>query len=123
MTNKTHVLHIRLTVEEYAAYSKCVEEIGETLSRFTRKLIREAVNNELDLITAEQSVLKVAIRQLIGIANNLNQITTAIHSGTTHQSVDEKFIVELRKYVYEVKQELVAAIKKTTKRWVRGYEQ
>jgi hypothetical protein len=119
MTNKTRVLHVRLTEHEYASYGKCIDEVGKTFSRFTRKLIRETINDGIDLLTDEQSLLKLAIRQLVGMANNLNQITAAIHSGVAHRTVDEAYLNELRQYVYAVKKELVAVIRKTTKRWVK----
>ncbi len=119
--NKLKLIQTRLTIDEDVAFNKLVERYGESRSRLIRKMIREAVNGEPDLLTDEQSLLKIAIRQLIGIANNLNQVTMAIHAGLTHRVVDEKYLSEVFKHVIQVKLELQNSIKKTKCRWVKNH--
>lgn len=116
--NKTEAFHVRLTNEEAIAFKKVADNIGETRGRLLRKLVREAINNDIDLLTDEQSLLKIAIRQLLGIANNLNQITIAIHTGKIHRTIDENYLNEIRNHVLAVKSSFAAHIKKTKNRWV-----
>jgi hypothetical protein len=117
MTNKTRVLHVKLTEDEYIDYSKFIDLKGETLSRFTRKLIREAINGEIDLLTDEQLLLKVGMRQLVGIANNLNQITKAMNTGIVPKVLDEKYLQKIQSCSLEVRNEFRDAILKTKHRW------
>lgn len=119
--NKTKIIQTRLTIEEDEAFNFVVEKCGESRSRLMRKMIREAVNGEPDLLTDEASLLKIAIRQLIGIGNNLNQVTMAIHAGLTHTVVDEKYLSNILKHVTQVKSELQNHIKKTKLRWVKNH--
>ena len=65
------------------------------------------------------ALFMVGIRQLVGIANNLNQITRAIHSGHTHRTVDEHYLTELKRHVLEVQHALEVPVKKTKTRWVK----
>jgi hypothetical protein len=121
VANKTRVLHVKLTEDEYIAYSKFIGQIGETLSRFTRKLIREAINGEIDLLTDEQLLLKVGMRQLVGIANNLNQITKAMNTGIVPKVLDEKYLQKIQHCSLEVRKEFRDAILKTKQRWLNNY--
>lgn len=118
-TNKTTMLHVRVTEEEFEAFKKFAEGLGETRGRILRKMIREAVNQSIDLLHDEKSLLMVAIRQLVGIAHNLNQITAAMHSGRTHRTIDNNYLVEIKKYIFEVRMALEDPIKKTKNRWVK----
>ncbi len=118
MTNKTRVLHVRVTENENEAFKYFAEGLGETRARILRKMIRESINGVPDLLHDERSLLMVAIRQLVGIANNLNQITAAMHSGKNYRSVDEHYITEIKKHIFDVKTALEDPIKKTKTRWV-----
>ncbi len=119
MTNKTEALRVRVTEEEGKAFKKFAEDLGETRARILRKMIREAVNQNIDLLHDEKSLLMVAIRQLVGIANNLNQITAAMHSGKTHRSIDETYLAEVKKCILEVRVALEDLIRKTKSRWIK----
>jgi predicted DNA-binding protein len=117
---KTEALKVRLTLEENSTFKKIAGGIGETRSRLLRKMIREVINNDIDLLTDEQSFLKIAIRQLVGIANNLNQIAAAMHSGRTHRTIDEHYLNELKNHITTVRKALEAHIIKTKTRWVKN---
>jgi len=119
MPNKTTMLHVRLTEEEAEAFKRLAGSVGENRARLLRKMIRESVNGIPDLLHDEQSLLMVAIRQLVGIAHNLNQITAAMHSGKTHRSVDEGYLTEIKKYVSSTTSSLEDCVKKTRSRWVK----
>jgi predicted DNA-binding protein len=119
MNNKTEAIRVRLTEEEANAFKKYAEKHGLTRSKLMRKMIRESINETPDFISDEQSVMIFTIRQLVGISNNLNQITQAMHSGKVHRTIDEKYLSELKKCVTDVKTELESHIKKTKNRWVK----
>jgi predicted DNA-binding protein len=116
---KSEALKVRLTIEENNTFKKIANDIGETRSRLLRKMIREAINNDIDLLTDEQSLLKIAIRQLVGIANNLNQITAAIHSDKSHRTINEHYLNELRNHIIAVRKTFESHVKKTKTRWIK----
>lgn len=119
MSNKTQALQVRLTDEEAKAFKQVADAFGENRASLARKMIRETINQTPDLLQDEKSLFMVAVRQLVGIAHNLNQITKAIHSGTKRRSVDEKYLSEVKRYVLDVKTELESYVKKTKNRWVK----
>lgn len=117
---KSEALKVRLTIDENESFKKIANDIGETRSRLLRKVIREIINSDIDLLTDEQSLLKIAIRQLVGMANNLNQIATAMHSGKSHRTVDEHYLNELKNHITTVRKAFEAHIIKTKTRWVKN---
>ena len=120
MSKKTQVLRVRLTEEEAHAFIKVAESLRETRSRLLRKMIREAINQSPDLLSDERSVLLIAIRQLVGIARNLNQVTAAMHSGAVHRTMDEQYLSSVISYVKEVKNAFEVHIRKTKNRWIKS---
>jgi predicted DNA-binding protein len=116
---KSEALKVRLTIEENNTFKKIADDIGETRSRLLRKMVREVINNDIDLLTEEQSLLKIAIRQLVGIANNLNQIAAAMHSGKSHRTIDEHYLNELKNHITDVRKAFESHVKKTKTRWVK----
>jgi hypothetical protein len=119
---KTQSLQIRLTADENAAFKKLADDIGVTRARLARKLFREAINNEIDLLIDEELLLKAAIRQLTGVANNLNQITKALHAGLISSILDEKELLGIIRGTIAARDELISIIRKTKKREVNSHE-
>lgn len=119
MAEKTQPLQVRLSKKENEAFKRLAEQKGETRSSIVRKMIREMINGEIDLLTDEASLLKIAIRQLIGISNNLNQLTVAIHSGKTRRTIDEPYLESLKTYIADVKESFRQCVLKTKTRWVK----
>ncbi len=119
MTQKTVMFHVRLTEAEKIGIQNVADKVGEKPSRLVRKWLREAINHEPDLLTDEASLLKIAIRQLIGTANNLNQIVAAINSGKAHRTIDQKYLDELIGSVNLVKESFKSHVLKTKNRWVK----
>jgi len=118
---KTEILQVRLTPEEAKAFKDLTLALGlENKSSLLRKLVREAINQDIDLLTDEQSLLMVAVRQLMGIANNFNQLVAAIHQGKTHRTVDEVYLNEVKGHVLTVKKAFESCLKKTKTRWVKA---
>ena len=54
MTNKTRVLHVRVTENENEAFKYFAEGLGETRARILRKMIRESINGVPDLLHDER---------------------------------------------------------------------
>jgi len=120
MVKKTDLLQVRVTPEEMEAFVKLSAELGlANKSSLLRKLVRESINQEIDLLNDEHSLLMVAIRQLVGIANNLNQLTAAMHQGKMHRTVDKAYLADIKGHVLIVKKALEVCIKKTKNRWIK----
>lgn len=108
---KSEALKVRLTIEENSKFKKIADDIGVTRSRLLRKMIREVINKDIDLLTDEQTLLRIAIRQLVGIANNLNQITAVMHSGKSHRTIDDHYLNELKNHVILVRKSFESHVK------------
>lgn len=123
--NKTHTIHVRLTPEE----KEQGENLSETLlgkpnlSRLIRKLLREAIGAP-DLLPKEREEFSLAIRQLTGIARNLNQITAAIHSDKNQIKRFSDFNIEaLLGHVTAVRDSLKQVILSSQKRLVTTHKE
>jgi len=75
---RSKIFKIRLSFTEYAAIKKKAKDSGRTTSRFIREtaLGKEVVNRQL---TEDE---KNNYRLLVGIANNLNQLSKAYNQGS-----------------------------------------
>jgi hypothetical protein len=114
------ILTIRVTPEQREEFLKFADDIGETPSRLLRKLIRESINGETDLLHDEILLLKIGVRQLSGMRINLRQIKTAMNNGITSQIVKESSIDELIDFISSLLTEIITLIIKTNRRWVKG---
>lgn len=90
---KTKSLIIRITEDEAQLIEKAsIQLFGRpNKSRLIRKLVRDYIGMGPDLTEQEITVLREAVRQLTGIARNLNQITSRINKNENqleHLSVD-----------------------------------
>jgi hypothetical protein len=121
MVNKTQSLQIRLTADENTAFKKLADDIGVTRARLARKLFREAINNDIDLLIDEELLLKAAIRQLTGMTNNLNQITKAVHAGLISNVTDEKELLKIIRSTVAARDDLIKIIRKTRAREVNKH--
>src|SRR6185312_5970930 len=119
MSLKTQALKVRITPEEGSAFKNLAESMGESRACLLRKMIREAINQSPDFLSNELILFKLAVRQLVGIAHNFNQLMRAIHSGCAPLSSDTVPIEEIRKQVLQVKKELETYVYQTKNRWVK----
>jgi hypothetical protein len=112
---KTKVLHIRLTDEEFRLIEEAsIRVLGRpNKGRFIRKLIRDYIGMGPDLTTDELNVLSDAVRQLTGIARNLNQITSRINS-------DEKQLSTLSEHYMDTIKTSVDKVNNTLKDYVKN---
>jgi hypothetical protein len=119
--NKTHTIHVRLTpIEKEQGEILSETLLGKpNLSRLIRILLREAIGAGPDLLPKEREEFSLAIRQLTGIARNLNQITAAIHSDKNQiKRFSESNIEGLLKHVTSVRDTLKQVILSSQKRLV-----
>ena len=117
---KTKPLIIRITEEE----TFLVEEVSIRLfgrlnkSRLIRKLLRDYIGMGPDLIDEEMQAFREVVKQLTGIARNLNQITARINHNEReieHLSID--YLERLKLYVNNVNEQLKQYISHTITRY------
>ena len=117
---KTKPLIIRITEEE----TFLVEEASIRLfgrlnkSRLIRKLLRDYIGMGPDLIDEEMQAFREVVKQLTGIARNLNQITARINHNEweiEHLSID--YLERLKLYVNNVNEQLKQYISRTITRY------
>jgi len=116
---KSEATRVRLAPSEKQKFKDycSVNDVKE--GRLLRKVVRELINKEPDLMTQEMEEFKAAVRQLAGISRNLNQITRKVNSGATpSQLSNQNYWDELGEHVKEVRQSLDSIIDKTENRWV-----
>lgn len=82
---KTKPLLVRVTDEEHTQLEEASLRLfgRPNKSRLLRKLLRAYLGMGLDLNDEELALYRETVRQLTGIARNLNQITVRMHQQTT----------------------------------------
>ncbi|MDH5327720.1 MAG: MobC family plasmid mobilization relaxosome protein [Gammaproteobacteria bacterium] len=117
--NKSSALYVRITEEEAELFSQYAESVGETRSRILRKIVRELITEQPDLVSAELAVFKTALRQLSGATTNLNQLTRAVNSGKVPKRMtEESYWKGLRAEVKSLSKTLRQVMDATATRWV-----
>lgn len=117
---KTKSMRIRITDEEWQHAEKASVLLFGTpnKSRLLRKLLRDYIGMGLDLTEHELRAFREAVKQLTGIARNLNQITSRIHANeknAAHVTVD--YLERLQDSVTLVNDELKRYISHTLLRY------
>lgn len=117
---KTRPLVIRVTEDELAH----LEEAGIRLfgrpnkSRLMRKLLRDYIGMGPDLTDEEMTAFREAIRQLTGMARNLNQITARMNSDNKQNSpLSPEYIKRLSSLVRQVNEQLKGYVSHTVNRY------
>ena len=118
--NKTKSMRVRLTDEEWqqAESASLALFSNKNKSQLIRKLLRDYVGMGPDLTAYELKEFREAVRQLTGIARNLNQITSRVNSEagqTNHLSLP--YIDAIKIHVNDVNNSLKNHIKRTVKRY------
>ena len=117
--NKTNSMRIRLTEGEWQeAETASLRLLGTSnKSRLMRKLLRDYVGMGPDLTQVQIQDFREAVRQLTGIARNLNQIATRINNDEKQLAkVSKNYLDTLKEHVAEVNNTLKKYIKRTTNR-------
>lgn len=113
-------MRIRLTEEEWSgADSASIALFGRpNKSRLMRKLLRDYIGMGPDLTDEEMRAFREAIRQLTGMARNLNQITARMNSDNNQNSpLSPDYIKRLSSLVREVNEQLKGYVSHTVNRY------
>ncbi|MFJ1270005.1 plasmid mobilization relaxosome protein MobC [Legionella lytica] len=118
--NKTKSMRVRLTETEWQqAETASISLFGtNNKSRFLRKLMRDYIGMGPDLTDKELNEFRDAVRQLTGIARNLNQITARINNNSQelkHVPVD--YLKRVEQSVIALNDELKSYISNTITRY------
>jgi phage FluMu protein gp41 len=120
MMNKTKSVRIRLTDKEWDdAELASLRLLGtHNKSRLIRKLLRDYLNMGPDLTDREIQDFREAVRQLTGVAINLNQITMKINSDTKNlDKLSGHDLDAIKKQVRNVNDTLKNYIQRTLHRY------
>ena len=115
---KTSVIHIRLTPDEKAAIEICSTHLlgNKNTSTLLRKLIRQFLQCP-NLMAHELAEFSLAVRQLTGIARNLNQITRVMNTTKSfHSNITPRYLQQINQQVDKVNQTLLIYIKQSQQR-------
>ncbi len=116
---KTKPIHTRINEIEKNRFKDIANKNGLKTSSLIRKLIREVINKKIELVPDEMKEFKSAIRQLVGISRNLNQLTRAVNSGKIPGNINNvKYWSDIKKHVSGVQEELESYIRISETRWV-----
>ena len=117
---KTKSMRVRLTDEEWQQAESASESLfgNKNKSQLIRKLLRDYIGMGPDLTDVEIKEFREAVRQLTGIARNLNQITLRINSDEKQLSnLSENYMNEVMSHVNIVNNTLKKYIKRTIDRY------
>ena len=113
-------MRVRLTDEEWLQAESASEMLfgNKNKSQLIRKLLRDYIGMGPDLTELEIKEFREAVRQLTGMARNLNQITSRINSDEKQLSnLSENYMNDIMSYVNEVNNTLKKYIKRTIDRY------
>lgn len=117
---KSKSIRVRLTEAEWSqAETASLSLFGAiNKSRLIRKLLRDYVGLGPDLSDKEINEFREAVRQLTGMARNLNQITARIQVDETQKKqLTENYLERLKLQVFEVNECLKNYIHRTVTRY------
>ena len=116
---KTKPLIVRVTEKESELVEKAsIQLFGRpNKSRYLRKLVRDNIGMGIDLTEQELKIFREAVRQLTGIARNLNQITSRINSDSKQLSqLSTNYLERINMHVLAVNDQLKHYISRTITR-------
>ena len=117
---KTKSMRVRLTDEEWRHAESASEKLfgNKNKSQLIRKLLRDYIGMGPDLTTQDIKEFREAVRQLTGIARNLNQLVSRINSDEKQLSnLSESYMGSLKSHVDQVNDTLKHYIKRTINRF------
>ena len=118
--NKTKSMRVRLTELEWQqAEMASIALFGtNNKSRLLRKLMRDYIGMGPDLTEQEIKEFREAVRQLTGVARNLNQITARINNNSQElKHVTMDYLKRIEQSVIELNNELKSYISNTITRY------
>lgn len=116
MSEKDKTIVVRVSDAE----RKALEEFSTTLfgspnkSRLLRKIFREYLALGRDLIPQELELFRDTVRQLSGIARNLNQITQKLHAlGVKEYPLTQQLLQQIHGSIEKTNTDLRSYIRKS----------
>jgi hypothetical protein len=117
--NRTNAVALNLTLHERDALKAVLEPTGVRVSTALAKCARELIGAGPVLLDDDMAEVIEAIRQVQGIAINLNQIARAVNTAKgNHISIDTGFLVNVRDQVAAVLDALRLIEERQRERWV-----
>ncbi len=102
MDLKTNKITVKISDYELGILNKAIKEANITTSKYVRELIRSGGNVDLNYVTDRATL----IRQISGIATNVNQITKKINTVNQMYGTDlikiEHYLEDVQKLFREV---------------------
>ena len=115
--NKFPVALTRLTEEETKLLDDYASKNGVKRSQVLRKIVRQLITKKPELLPEEMKEFKESVRQLAGMARNLNQIARVANSGTLPIELQTSdYFVHLRKEVSSLRKDIDNYINATVNR-------
>ena len=90
------------------------------ISKLLVKLVREVIHEGPYLTQDEMYAFCLAVRQVTGIARNLNQITKKLNANANPAAFNAHYLAQLQESVQDLHTALVAVIEKTKSRKLGG---
>ena len=118
--SKTKSIRVRLTDEEWLeAEAASLSLFGNNnKSKLIRKLLRDYIGFGPDLSEKEMTAFRESVRQLTGIARNLNQLTSRINADDKQIShITADYLERVKLHVTEVNDRLKGYIENTVNRY------
>ena len=118
-SNKTAMARVRLTPSEDELFTRFALDNGTDKSKLQRKIIREIITTRPHLLAEEMQIFRDAVRNISGIARNLNQLTKLANSGRIPARLfEESYYMHLREEIGALREKLDSVIDSTENRWV-----
>jgi len=109
---------VRLTQDEDQKFNEYSNKVGVTRSKIQRKIIRELINNELDLVPEEIEVFRDAAKNVAAIGRNFNQLIRAINSGKVPDRLyHESYFNDIKTHLSLLDTTLRSYLEHTEARW------
>ncbi len=116
---KTIPIRVRMTLDEINELEEISIKILGTINvrSIVRKSIRYFIGFGPDLLDAQMTEFRMAVRQLTGLSRNFNQVTKAINSSPDNLSkLNQDRLISLAKSVDDLNNNLVKIIVQTKQR-------
>ncbi len=114
----SRVLHVRLPLNEYEAFTAATIRLREPRSRLLRRAVRDIIGRPANLLDHELVELVGAVYQLKAVGRNLYQLIRAVHVGQVSVA-DTALLDSVRASVTDLDARIAALVSASRLRWVR----
>ncbi len=114
----SRVVHVRLPLNEHAAFTAAAIRLRESRSRLLRRAVRDIIGRPANLLDHELARLVEAVYQLKAVGRNLNQLMLAVHVGKVSVA-DAALLDSVRASVTDLDAKIAALVSASRLRGVR----